>query len=61
MAGSNYVTCGECGKRLFYDGDFCARESMKDRGETATVTCDHCVSKLKKKVGKLMQHDRRRH
>ena len=61
MAGLDYVTCAECGKRLFYDGDRFVRKSMEDRKATKSVTCDHCVLKLKKKIDTLKKHDRRRH
>lgn len=61
MAGIDYVSCGECGKRLFYDGDYRAREYMRDVQSSNTLTCSHCVSNLKKKIEILKKHDRRRH
>jgi len=61
MAGIDYVSCAECGKRLFYDGERLAREYMHNAKTTEFITCDHCVSKLKKKIDVLKKHDRRRH
>lgn len=61
MAGIDYVSCSECGKRLFYDGEWFARDYMVNAKTAKTVTCDHCVSKLKKKIETLKKHDRRRH
>jgi len=61
VAGIDYVSCIECGKRLFYDGEHSARDYMIDTKSTVNVTCDHCVSKLKKKIAVLKKHDRRRH
>lgn len=61
MAGLDYVSCNECGKRLFYDGEFEARGYMESAQTTKSVTCDHCVLKLKKKIDTLKKHDRRRH
>ena len=57
----DYVSCAECGKRLFYDGGGEAREFMMDTKSTKSLTCDHCVKKLKQKIEKLKKHDRRRH
>jgi len=59
MAGADYVSCAECGKRLFYDGSHGIRDYIFDA--KTTLTCDHCVSKMKKKIDKLKKHDRRRH
>jgi len=56
----DYVSCQECGKRLFYDGDWQVRQFMKD-AKINNIVCDHCVLKLKKKIEKLKKHDRRRH
>ena len=61
MAGIDYVSCTECGKRLFYDGDWRAREYMAMAEPAETVVCGHCVAKLKKRIEKLKKHDRRRH
>jgi len=61
MAGADYVSCAECGKRLFYDGSREARVYMQEFLGLASVTCDHCVSKLKKKIEELRKHDKRRH
>lgn len=61
MAGIDYVSCAECGKRLFYDGEGFVRGYMESAETTKTVTCDHCVSKLKKKIKTIKKHDRRRH
>ena len=61
MAGIDYVSCGECGKRLFYDGEHVARSYMRNVQTTKSLTCDHCVSKLHKKIATLKKHDRRRH
>ena len=58
MAGIDYASCEECGKRLFYDGDWAIREYMRDN--TKTITCDHCVAKLKKKIAKLEKHRQNR-
>ena len=61
MAGIDYVSCAECGKRLFYDGDWAIRKYMTSAITTKFIVCDHCVSKLKKKIETLKKHDRRRH
>ena len=61
MAGIDYVSCNECGKRLFYDGDGAARYYMQEAKTTKGVVCDHCVNKLKKKIETIKKHDRRRH
>jgi len=61
MAGSDYVSCAECGKRLFYDGDWRARDYMNLSDTPESVTCRHCVKKLKKKIEVLKKHDKRRH
>jgi len=61
MAGMDYVSCNECGKRLFYDGNGVIREYMYSAKTTKSLTCDHCISKLKKKIEKLKKHDRGRH
>lgn len=61
MAGFDYVHCNECGKRLFYDGEWEARNYMINYETTKSVTCDKCVSRLKKKIDSLKKHDRRRH
>lgn len=55
------MSCMECGKRLFYDGDCEARHYMVEVSGVKSVTCDHCVSKLKKKIAVLKKHDRRKH
>ncbi len=60
MAGIDYVSCDECGERLFYDGGREVRDYMSDVG-TAGVVCGHCVAKLKKKIKKLEKYDKRRH
>lgn len=60
MAGADYVSCNECGKRMFYDGDFYARDNFNVY-DVEFVVCDHCVNKLKKKIKTLEKHDRRRH
>ena len=56
MAGMDYLTCSECGKRLIYDGEWDIRNELPEG-----VTCDNCVAKLKKKIEKLKKHDRRKH
>lgn len=61
MAGIDYVSCDECGKRLFYDGDMHVRSYIGEAKTTRGVVCDHCVGKLKKKIETLKKHDRRRH
>lgn len=61
MAGIDYVSCKECGKRLFYDGDRRVRDYIFDTGTTDSFLCSHCISKLKKKIETLKKHDRRRH
>ena len=61
MAGIDYVSCEECGKRLFYDGEGCVRHYMINAKTTKSLTCDHCVKKLKQKIEKLKKYDRRRH
>ena len=57
----DYVSCSECGERLFYDGLGEVRGFMQDTGITKGVTCDRCVSKLKRKIEKLKKYDKRRH
>ncbi len=59
MAGADYICCAECGVRLLYDGDRQWRIVLKEL-ET-TITCGHCVKKLKKKIKTLEKHDRRHH
>jgi hypothetical protein len=59
MAGFDYLWCAECGTYLLYDGDERLRDQLADRKET--VTCSHCVKKLKKKIEELKKHDRRKH
>lgn len=61
MAGLDYVSCEECGKRLFYDGDRRARDYMIGENLPPSVTCSKCVSKLKKKIERLKKFDKRRH
>ncbi len=61
MAGIDYVSCDDCGKRLFYDGGGEVRDYMSDMGTTRGVTCNHCVEKLRKKIKKLEKYDKRRH
>jgi len=61
MAGLDYVSCSECRKRLFYDGEWIVRDYIIDNRTTKTLTCDHCVSKMKKKIEKLKKYDKRRH
>ena len=56
MAGCDYVKCGKCTERLFYDGDVTVRKVL-----TTGLTCDKCVGKLEKKIKVLKKHDRRRH
>jgi len=60
MAGLDYGSCQECGKRLFYDGEWIIRDYMIEI-KIGPLTCSHCVSKLQKKIEKLKKHDRRRH
>lgn len=60
MAGMDYVDCTECGKRLFYDGEWRVRADLEESSK-AGITCDRCVKKLKQKIEKLKKHDRRRH
>ena len=60
MAGIDYISCDECGRRLIYDGDLVVRERMYHL-DTKILICGHCVSKLKKKIEKLKKHDRRKH
>jgi DNA-directed RNA polymerase subunit RPC12/RpoP len=61
MAGLDYISCIECGKRLIYDGDDYIRDYISKMETTEGICCSHCVSKLKKKIEKLKKHDRRRH
>jgi len=61
MAGLDYVSCNLCGKRLFYDGEGTARNYMNEVTKTSSVSCDHCVKKLLKKIEKLKKFDKRRH
>ncbi len=49
MAGMDYISCAECGKRLIFDGDLAIRTYLEDE----TLTCGHCVKKLKKRIEKL--------
>ncbi len=48
MAGMDYISCAECGKRLIFDGDLVIRAHLEDE-----ITCGHCVKKLKRKIEKL--------
>lgn len=48
-------------KACFMMVDMQARDYMIHVNSTKSVTCDHCVKKLKKKIDKLMKFDRRRH
>jgi len=57
MAGFDYLKCGECGKRLIYDGDWEIRNAL----EGQPITCYYCVRRMKKKIAVLKKHDRRRH
>lgn len=61
MAGADYVSCNECGKRLFYDGELTVRSYMYAVETTKGITCSQCVENLKKKIETLQKHDRRRH
>ena len=61
MAGCDYISCAECGKRLIYDGDENIRNYLSEAKTTQGLTCDKCVEKLKKKIEELKRHDRRRH
>jgi phosphosulfolactate phosphohydrolase-like enzyme len=56
MAGCDYISCIECGKRMIYDGDNAIRESIEDE-----ICCGVCVKRLKKKIDILKKNDRRRH
>ena len=56
MAGIDYLSCNECGKRLIYDGEFEVRNRLESE-----INCQHCVDKLKKKIEELKKHDRRKH
>ena len=38
MAGADYLTCGECGIRICYDGDKTIREQL----EWKPVFCEKC-------------------
>lgn len=57
MAEVYYLTCGECGKRLYYDGKKTIRLALEWR----PVFCEKCWVKLNKKIELLKKHDRRRH
>jgi hypothetical protein len=57
MAEVYYLTCGECGKRLYYDGKKTIRLAL----ELRPVFCEKCWVKLNKKIELLKKHDRRRH
>lgn len=59
MAGADYVTCKECGERIFYDGDRRIRDFMEERG-SKEIVCYKCYKKLLKKIEKLKKFDRRR-
>jgi len=61
MAGIDYTSCRICGKRLFYDGDWSAREYMVENTDNKNLTCDHCVDKMIKKIERLKKFDKRRH
>lgn len=61
MAGIDYVSCVECGKRLLYDGKWEFRNGIHMMGNTKNITCDHCVKKFKQKIIELQKHDRRKH
>ncbi len=60
MAGMDYIKCGICSKRMIYDDDQCIELSLQ-ANNIKSITCDHCVKKLKKKIELLKKHDRRRH
>ena len=60
MAGLDYCSCMICGKRLFYDGNFSARDYMSDCRTTDGIACSTCVKRLNSKIDKLKKHDRRR-
>lgn len=55
MSGIDYVSCRCCRKRLFYDGDYVVRDYMIRTNSTKEVTCDHCVTKLEKKLAKAIK------
>ena len=46
MAGADYLTCGECGIRICYDGDKTIRENLGWK----PVFCGNCWVKMKKKI-----------
>jgi hypothetical protein len=53
MAGVDYCSCHNCGVRLFYDGEYVAREYMEQTGSAKYIVCDKCYEKLEKKITKL--------
>lgn len=57
MAGADYLMCGECGKRLVYDGKKTIREALNWN----PIFCEQCVLKLKKKIETLKKYDKRKH
>lgn len=60
MAGADYICCEECGKRIFYDGDYQMRDILH-ASDTNGIICAACVKKLKKKIEKLKKYDKRKH
>ena len=61
MAGFDYISCAQCGRRLIYDGNETVRNYLHDANITKGLTCDKCVERLKKKILDLQRHDKRRH
>ena len=57
MAGTDYLMCEECGKRLCYDG----KKTLRLALEWQPIYCEKCWIKLTKKIAVLEKHDRRKH
>jgi len=58
MAGLDYCSCNECGKRLFYDGEQAARTYMQLVG-VPYVVCSKCYEKKEKRITSLLKYSKR--
>lgn len=57
MAFADYCHCGECWKRLFYDGNGVCRDYMYDYETSDYIICSDCYRDLKNKIEKLIEKD----
>ena len=60
MAGRDYVTCGDCGTRIVYDGQDFIRDDLEKRfGDikadswTVELLCPPCITKLRNEIERL--------